>query len=91
MFAEFLHSGGQVEEAISTLKKGILHNDSDAVIKYHLAAYLLENNNEKEAAQQLETALKLDFSRHNDLFELFPKAALNDSVKSLIKTYAPPK
>ena len=90
-FAEFQHTCGQVKEAIDTLKLGIRHNENDAAIKYRLAAYLLETNDEKEAAEQLETALKLDFNRHDDLFRANPKAAQNDSVRKLIKTYSPLK
>ncbi len=90
-YAECLHTSGRVNDAIVTLKKGIRHNNNDAASKYLLAAYLLETNDEKEAALQLETALKLDFNRHSDLFEIYPKAAQNDSVKKLIRTYKPHK
>jgi len=90
-FAEYQHKHGRVNDAINTLKRGIKYNNNDAAIKYLLAAYLLETNEEKEAAVQLETALKLDFSRHSDLFKIYPKAAQNDSVKKLIKTYKPLK
>jgi predicted Zn-dependent protease len=90
-FAEFLHSRGKVDDAIGILKKGNLHNDNSAVLKYHLAAYLLERNCESVAVGQLETALKLDFNLHKGLFEVFPKAAQNDSVKRLIKAYNPHK
>ena len=90
-YAEYLHNNGRVNDAIITLKKGIRHNNNDAATKYLLAAYLLETNDEKEAALHLETALKLDFNRHSDLFRIYPKAAQNDSVKKLIKTYKPHK
>lgn len=90
-YAEYQHSHGNVKEAITILRKGIRHNNKDAVIKYHLAAYLIEANDEKEAAVQLETALKLDFNRHSDLFRVYPKAAQNDFVKRLIKSYTPLK
>ncbi len=90
-YAEYLHNQGKVKEAIRALRKGIRHNNNDAAIKYHLAAYLIEANDEKEAAVQLETALKLDFNRHGDLFKVYPKAAQNDFVKRLIKSYTPLK
>lgn len=90
-YAEFLHQNGLVSEAIRTLKKGVRHNNTDAVIKYHLAGYLFETNDEKEAALLLETALKLDFNRHDNLFRVCPKAAQNDSVRKLIKSYTPLK
>jgi tetratricopeptide (TPR) repeat protein len=90
-YAEYLHNQGAVKDAIRILKKGIRHNGSDAAIKYLLAAYLFETHDEKEAAFQLETALKLDFNRHDDLFRVYPKAAQNDSVKKLIRSYTPLK
>lgn len=90
-FAEYLHGQGQMRDAIRILKKGIRHNNRDAAIKYLLAAYLYESDEEKEASMQLETALKLDFNRHDDLFKVYPKAAQNDSVKKLIKAHKPLK
>ena len=50
-----------------------------------------QTNDEKEAALLLETALKLDFNRHDNLFRVCPKAAQNDSVRKLIKSYTPLK
>jgi cytochrome c-type biogenesis protein CcmH/NrfG len=90
-YAEYLHKQGAVKNAIRVLKKGIRHNAKDAAIKYLLAAYLFETHDEKEAAFQLETALKLDFNRHDDLFRVYPKAAQNDFVKKLIRAYTPLK
>jgi tetratricopeptide (TPR) repeat protein len=90
-YAEYLHGQGFIRDAIRILKKGIRHNSKDAAIKYLLAAYLYETDEEKEASLQLETALKLDFNRHDDLFRIYPKAAQNDTVKKLIGSYKPLK
>ena len=86
-YAEMQYERGMLQKSIDILKKanGIIANDSN--INYRLTAYLLENNEERSATGYFEIALKADFNSYRDLFDYYPKAQQNESIKKLIKEY----
>lgn len=86
-YAEMQYERGKLLNAIQILKKAnkIIENDSN--INYRLTAFLLENNEERSATNYFEIALKADYSSYRDLFDYYPKAQQNETIKRLIKEY----
>lgn len=86
-YAEMQYERGMLQKSIDILKKAqkIIAGDSD--INYRLTAYLLENNEEHSATDYFKIALKADFNGYRDLFDYYPKAQQNESIKQLIKEY----
>jgi tetratricopeptide (TPR) repeat protein len=86
-YAEMQYERGMLKKSIQILKKAnkIIENDPD--INYRLTAFLLENNEERSATDYFKIALKADFSSYGDLFDYYPKARQNESIKRLIKEY----
>ena len=86
-YAEMQYERGLLQRSIDILKKAndVIANDSN--INYRLTAYLLENNEERSATEFLKVALKADSNSYRDLFDYYPKAQQNESIKQLIKEY----
>jgi tetratricopeptide (TPR) repeat protein len=75
------------DKAIKILKAANKINKSNAYLDYRLTAYLLDKNEELEAACHFERALKIDFSKSSELFEFYPEASKIESIKKLITQY----
>lgn len=86
-YAEIVHQKGLIIQAITILDTALEHHPSNSMILYRLAAYHLESMNEKNAVKHLEKALSIDYNHHFYLFESYPEAQFNDSVKSLISRF----
>jgi tetratricopeptide (TPR) repeat protein len=88
-FSGMLYKKGLIQKAISTLNLGFEHHPDNPLLNYRLAAYLLEAGNEEQAFEHLENALKMDYQNHNYLFESFPEAKNNESIKKMIRKFKP--
>ncbi len=86
-YAEMQYEQGLLQQSIDILKKAHKIIADDSNINYRLTAYLLENNEERSATDYFEIALKADFNSYRDLFDYYPKAQQNESIKQLIKEY----
>jgi len=75
------------DKAIKILKTATKTNKSNAYLDYRLTAYLLDKNEELEAACHFERALKIDYSKNSELFEFYPEALKIESIKKLISQY----
>ncbi len=86
-YAEMEYDRGSLVSAIDILKNAhhIITNDNG--INYRLTAYLLENNDEISATGYFEKALEIDFNSYRDLFDYYPEAVQNESIKKLIKKH----
>jgi tetratricopeptide (TPR) repeat protein len=86
-YAEMEYERGRLNDAIMILKNAYQVIPDDSLIGYRLTAYLLENDDELSATGYFEKALELDFNGYQNLFDYYPKAIQNESIKKLIKKY----
>jgi tetratricopeptide (TPR) repeat protein len=86
-YSEMYYNFNDTDKAIEVLKAANRINKSDAYLNYRLTAYLLDKNEELEAVCHLERALKIDYSKQNELFEFYPEASKIESIKKLISQY----
>lgn len=88
-FSQMLFQSGRVIKSLETLKLALTHHDNNPLIKYRLAAYLLESGKNKEAENYLKQALKTDYENHGFLYDSYPDAKQMSSVSNLIEKYNP--
>lgn len=86
-YSEMFYDMDDTDKAIQVLQAANKINKSDAFLNYRLTAYLLDKNEELEAACHFEKALKIDYSKQNELFEFYPEALKIESIKKLISQY----
>jgi tetratricopeptide (TPR) repeat protein len=86
-YSEMFYDLDDTDRAIEVLKTANKFNKSNAFLNYRLTAYLLDNNEELEAVCHFEKALKIDYSKQNELFEFYPAALKIESIKKLISQY----
>lgn len=86
-YSEMYYDLNDTDKAIQILKRANKINKSNAYLDYRLTAYLLDKNEELEAACHFESALKIDFSKSSELFEFYPEAIKIESIKKLISQY----
>ena len=75
------------DEAINILRKAHKTIPDNADIDYRLAACLLKNKRSRSAMIFIRKALTLDFDSYFKLFEYYPEASNNITVKRIIKEY----
>jgi len=86
-YSEMFYDLNDTDRAIEVLRTANKINKSNAFINYRLTAYLLDKNEELEAACHFERALKIDYSKQNELFEFYPEASKIESIRKLISQY----
>lgn len=86
-YSEMFYDLEDTDRAIEVLKTANKINKSNAFLNYRLTAYLLDKNEELEAVCHFEKALKIDYSKQNELFEFYPEASKIESIKKLISQY----
>ena len=86
-YSEMFYDFDDTDRAIEVLKTANKINKSNAFLNYRLTAYLLYKNEELEAVCHFEKALKIDYSKQNELFEFYPEASKIESIKKLISQY----
>ncbi len=86
-YSEMFYDQEDNDRAIEVLQTANKINKSNAFLNYRLTAYLLDKNEELEAVCHFERALKIDYSKQNELFEFYPEASKIESIKKLISQY----
>ena len=86
-YSEMFYDLNDTDKAIQILKTAGKINKSNAYLNYRMTAYLLDKNEELEAVCHFERALKIDYSKQNELFEFYPEASKIESIKKLITQY----
>lgn len=86
-YSEMFYDISDTDRAIEVLRTASKINKSNAFLNYRLTAYLLDKNEELEAVCHFERALKIDYSKQNELFEFYPEASKIESIKKLISQY----
>lgn len=74
-------------EALKLIGLALKAHPHSASLHYRLAATQLRNQQSEQAGNSLQTALKLDFERHGELFELCPEARRHSEICQLIDQY----
>ncbi|MBK5203096.1 MAG: hypothetical protein JJE45_05195, partial [Prolixibacteraceae bacterium] len=84
---ELKNEMGLKDESIDILKKAHENIPDNADIDYRLTACLLEKNKNRSAMIFFRKALNLDFDSYFKLFEYYPEASDNNTIKKIIKEY----
>lgn len=79
---------GETDTAIQVLKTGLVHQPENASIIYRLAAALLLNGNQVQAAYYLENALDLNYDAHQELLDYFPGIIKYPKILEILEKYA---
>ena len=85
-WADILMKFGKVQKSIKVMRTAMKEND-DVLLKYRIAALLLQNKQEKEAFQILLVAMKQEFIQINYFFDIYPKALKNRRINKLIDNF----
>ncbi len=78
---------GEPDQAIDTLYNGIPYCEGEALLRYHLTAYLLILGYQEEALENLEIALSRSFEERDHLFLINPEASHIPAVLDLIESF----
>lgn len=78
---------GDYDEAISLIMNGLETMPDDPDLYYRMTVYLIEAGKYKEAFNYLENALILDFDKHIQLFEFFPKLETQKALFKIIDQF----
>ncbi|MFP4471638.1 MAG: hypothetical protein ACLFPE_13210, partial [Bacteroidales bacterium] len=76
-------------KAIDILAQGIEKQSHNHEFYYRLAGYLARKGRMKEAAENFELALHLNFADHYLLFEFYPDLRENEEFMNLLEMYKP--
>ncbi|MCS7076864.1 MAG: tetratricopeptide repeat protein [Bacteroidia bacterium] len=86
-FSACLYEQKEFEEAVSVLKKGIEENVYEASLYYRLAAYLYSIIRPQEGDKYFLWGLELDFSKHIEVFNIFPQLRSYQPLLQLIQDF----
>ncbi len=76
-----------VGEALEVLAEGIKHHPTNAELQYRMAGCLMRAGEKQEAMGFLQTALNIDYDKHNELFDFLPQLKHNAAVLEIIESY----
>ena len=78
---------GDYEQAISVLETGLDECPDNPDLYYRGVVYLISSGSYKNAINRLETALMLDFDRHEVLFDFFPNLPTQKALYRIIDQF----
>jgi len=78
---------GHYEEAIDLMQHAVELHPHEAHFHYMICAYLLAAGRLREAYQELETALTLNYEQHSLLFDYFPELEKQPALQRLIEQF----
>ena len=78
---------GEYEKAIDIVVGALNDVPDDADLYYRATAYLLAAGKYKEAYNHLENALILNYEKHVELFEFFPKLETQKALFCIIEQF----
>jgi len=77
-------------KAIDIIIAGIESQPLNHDLYYRLAGYLIKKGRHKEAYENFEIALKMNFPDHIQLFEYYPELQNEHQLQLLINIYSNP-
>ena len=75
------------KKVLVQLAEGIKHHPQNAELHYRISACLMSIGQKQEALSFLKKALKLNYDKHNELFDYLPDLKENTSITDLIEAY----
>jgi tetratricopeptide (TPR) repeat protein len=85
--ADLLFENDEKTEALETITEGIKNHPDESEFYYKMVAYLLELGMKQNAFEVLQTALELNFLKHESLFEFYPPAQYMPEIQDLIELH----
>ena len=86
-YANLLFEQENKNGSLEVLAEGIKHHPQNAELHYRISACLMSIGQKQEALSFLQSALKLNYEKHNELFEYLPQLKENTSITDLIESY----
>ena len=86
-YSNLLYQKNHQKEAIEILYQGIKYHPKSADIFYRLSAYLFNEGEEAKALNFFQSALKLNYDKHSDIFTYIPHVKDNPNLLNLLNTY----
>lgn len=90
-YSELFFQSGQIKNAVNTLQEAYDYHFDNAYINIRLASYLYHLEKFESGNLYLDKALSIDLESIEELYEFYPEAILNDSIKEIITKYFTPK
>ena len=85
--ADLLFVNQEVAEALEVITEGIKNHPDEADFYYKMVAFLLELGMKQNAFEVMQTALEFDASKHESLFNFFPKSKEIPEILDLIQIH----
>jgi len=85
--ADLLFESGEKSEALEVITEGIKNHPDEAEFYYKMVAFLLELGMKQNAIEVLQTALELNFIKHESLFEFYPPAQFMTDLQDIIELH----
>ena len=86
-YANLLFEQENKNGSLEILAEGIKHHPQNAELHYRISACLMSIGQKQEALSFLQSALKLNYDKHNELFDYLPDLKENISITELIESY----
>ncbi|MBX7180876.1 MAG: tetratricopeptide repeat protein [Bacteroidia bacterium] len=74
-------------EALEVITEGIKNHPDEAEFYYKMVAFLLELGMKQNAIEVFQTALELNYEKHESLFEFYPPAQMMSEIQDLIEMH----
>ncbi|HWY38204.1 MAG TPA: tetratricopeptide repeat protein [Bacteroidia bacterium] len=89
-YADLLFEADYAQQGLEMLQEALKQFPEVAEIHYRMSAMLLGMGKKQEALVHLQSALTLDYDKHNELFEYAPALKENKTVLQVIDTFKKP-
>ena len=86
-YSELLLTANRLDSAIEILHRACDFNYNNPDIILRLASYLFKQGEIKQGCGFLDRALNLDAECVEELYELYPEAAINERIKNIIEKH----
>jgi len=89
-YADLLFEADYAPQALEMLQEAVKQFPDVAELHYRMSAMLISLGKKQEALVHLQSALTLDYDKHNELFTYAPALKENETVLKLIGTFKKP-
>ena len=86
-YSELLLLSDRIDDAVISLQEAYDYHFDNAYINVRLASYLFLQGVVEEGYEYLDKALTIDTESVEELYEFYPEAILNESIKEIISKY----
>jgi tetratricopeptide (TPR) repeat protein len=89
-YADLLFEADYAQQGLEMLQEALKQFPSIAELHYRISAMLIGLGKKQEALTYLQSALTLDYDKHNELFEYAPALKKNETILKVIDTFKKP-